>query len=396
MTDHNPLDPKTAENGTPTTPDPETATAENVTPTTAGNDDFMMRLAAANPVAGWDLPSAQDPSAQKILETAMNQHTPQQTTPQDTGSNESYTDHYQRTHVPLAEYQAPAGAESVAPAPPIQPLGAEALPARPRRTRSRGMLVGAAAAVLLLFGGLLVFSPDTTPSAVATVRSAAAAAADADTGRIETTFSASGTDGTEAGSVSGSFEAYYSGSDIAFTVNVDAIEGVDELGEIPVSEVRLIDDVVYINGDGQWMAIDTDGLLGQMVTDFVDPRSVLETVQEITEATEIGSATVDGVETTQYQSVIDLADESLTESGWLGFEGAGLDAEGEITVDLYVDDNGLLRQLDIGGDLRDTADAGENGTFTVTTRFFDVGSDITVEAPENVEVFDPLQGLLGE
>ena len=48
--------------------------------------------------------------------------------------------------------------------------------------------------VLLLVGGLLVFSPDSTPSAVATVHSAAAATAGADTGRISTTFALQGHD----------------------------------------------------------------------------------------------------------------------------------------------------------------------------------------------------------
>lgn len=385
----------------PTQPNPEHINpnphdAENLSAT--DNDDFMLRLAAANPVAGWDLPSASDPSAQQILENAMKFETPLNSenplnseTPATSaiGSTESYTDHYQRTHVPLADYDGPTPQAPAAPTPMIAERPAPAA----ARGRSRLMLVSAAAAVLLLFGGLLVFSPDTTPSAVATVHSAAAAAADADSGRIETTFSASGTDGEENGSVEGTFQAAYAGSDIAFTVDVDAIEGAEEFGELPVSEVRLIDDVIYVYEGDRWLALDTDGLLGQMVTDFVDPRSVLQTIQEITETTEIGSATVDGVTTTQYQSVIDLADETLTESGWLGFEGAGIDAEGEITVDLFVDEAGVLRQFDLSGDLQDTEGAGETGTFAVTTRFFDIGSDITVETPADAEVFNPLEGL---
>lgn len=313
----------------------------------------------------------------------------------NTNSNpiESYTDHYRQNHVPVAEYQAPdAGRARAEQTAPVQDLTSPtAIQRAPRR--SRGMLVGAAAAVLLLFGGLLVFSPDNTPSAVATVRSAAAAALDADSGRIETTFTASGTDGVESGSIEGSFEAYYSGDDIAFTVDVTGDEAGGELGEIPIEEVRLIDGVVYINEGTEWLAVDTDGLLGEMVTDFVDPRTVLETVQEVTEATEVGSATIDGVDTTHFQSVIDLADETLAESGWLGFEGADIDANGEVTVDLYVDDAGILRQLDIGGDVADIEDAGETGTFSVTTRFFDLGSDVTVEAPADVEIFDPLSML---
>jgi hypothetical protein len=367
MTDQTPVDPTEHKTGQGPAPD---------------NDDFMIRLAAANPVAGWDLPSAKDPSAQNILENAMST--------ENTTESESYTDHYQRTHVPLADYDGPAAQVPAATATPMIP--ATPAPAA-AKGRSRLMLVSAAAAVLILFGGLLVFSPDTTPSAVATVHSAAAAAADADSGRIETTFSAEGTDGEESGSLEGSFQAAYSGSDIGFTVDVDAIEGAEEFGELPVSEVRLVDDVLYVNEGEQWLALDTEGLLGQMVSDFVDPRSVLETIQEITETTEIGSATIDGVQTTQYQSIIDLADETLSESGWLGFEGASIDADGEITVDLFVDEDGMLRQFNLSGDMEDSEGSGETGSFTVTTRFFDIGTDITVEAPADVEVFNPLEGL---
>ena len=358
-----------------------------------------MQLSAANPLDEADLPSADDPSAQQILENLMSTaHTGAGPEPASTADDsiESYTDHYRRTHVPVAAQQEQVAATAPQTVPSLTDRPAE--PSARRVGRSRGMLVGAAAAVLLLFGGLLVFAPDTTPSAVATVHSAAAAAAEADTGRIETTFAAAGTDGEDRGEVAGSFDAYYDGDDIAFSVNVAAFDGPEAFGargmdELPVEEVRLIDGIVYINEGEEWFAIDTDGLLGQMVNDFVDPRSVLQTIQEVTETTEIGPATIDGVDTTQYQSVIDLADESLTESGWLGFEGAGIDAEGEITVDLFVDDAGVLRQFDIVGDLQDPAGSGDNGTFNVSTRFYDIGSDITVDVPADVEVFDPMAEL---
>ena len=123
-----------------------------------------------------------------------------------------------------------------------------------------------------------------------------------------------------------------------------------------------------------------------MVSDFVDPRSVLGKVQELTETTEVGRETVDGVDVTRFRSVVDLQDETLADSGWLPTDGAPIDAEGVITVDLLVDDGGVLRLMEIGGDLRETVGAdGTAGTgtavFTVSTRFHDLGADIEIEAP---------------
>ncbi|MEM7275966.1 MAG: hypothetical protein AAF547_23015 [Actinomycetota bacterium] len=351
--------------------------------------ELLRRLTAADPAAGNPLPSAFDPRAQEILEYAMSTDTPDLAgTPAPTGPPTIPTNG--PITIPSAVERATGSGIEMIDAKPAAITG---------RPRGRGLLLASAAAVLLLIGGLLVFLPENTPSAVATVHSAAAAAADADTGRIETTVAVTGTDGVESGTIDASFLAAYAGDDLSVTVDLaaggaaaeefDALAMAQELA----NELVLVDDVVYINLDGQWLSVDTDGLLGQMVTDIVDPRSVLETVQGLTEATEVGSATIDGVDTTHFQSVIDLADESLNATGWLGFEGAPIDTEGEVTVDLYVDDAGLLRQMDLSGDVQDTGAGGENGTFEVSTRFFDIGADITVEAPADAQPFDPMADL---
>ncbi len=272
---------------------------------------------------------------------------------------------------------------------------------KPRRTsfmRSRATLASAAAAVLLLVGGLLVFSPDNTPSAVAAVHSAAAAA-DSDSGRISTTFGFVGShdeDGEVSNELhSGRFDAEFSGSDIAFSFQADesvSDSGFDA-GDLPISEGRLVDDVLYFHDGSVWRSIDTDGMLGSLVSDFVDPRVVLEKVQELTEAVEVGQTTIDGQDVTHYQSVVDLGDESLSQSGWLGFEAGSFDGEGEVTVDMYVADNDILARLDLSGDVQEGADS---GTFEVSMRFTDIGSDITVEAPADVVELNLLDGLLDE
>ncbi len=343
-------------------------------------DDLIQQLAAANPVDRQSIPAADEPAAQSLLENIMNQSSPD--------------------HVPHGPPTAPAPLEAQSVDGQTYDDVRDGVRAQPITKRSllrgRGMLVGAAAAVLLLVGGLLVFSPDSTPSAVATVHSAAAAAADADTGRISTTFALNGEKDGEAEQFEGRFDAAYAGSNVMFSVQIDQQPGDFALGELPFTDARLVDDVLYVDTGGQWLAVDTEGFLGDMVVQFIDPRVVLETVQELTDATEVGSATINGVETTHYQSVVDLGDETLAQSGWMAFEGVSIEAEGEVTVDLYVGADGVLSQLDLSGDVQDAADSGDSGTFNVSMGFSDIGSDITVEAPADALVVSPLEGLLQE
>lgn len=356
------------------------------------NDELLNQLASADPVDRSDLPRAEDPSAQQLLENAMNQH-------------ENQNQDGRRAVSPIAA----AGDENPYAWPPTDspatsPVTATgtsgAIELEDRRSRRNPlMLLTAAAAVLLLVGGLLVFSPDNTPPAVAAVHSAAATTADADSARVSTTWVLEGTDGAEAQNLVGRFDAAYSGDDVMFNVQIDEQNISDIPEELPVTEGRLVDDVFYVDFEGQWFAMDTDGLIGSTFTDFtdfIDPRSVLDTIRSLTDSTEVGTATVDGVETTHYQSVVDLGDDSLVKSGWMAFDGLEVDTEGEVTVDLYVDADGVLRQFDLNGNVEDTTGSGESGTFDISTRFHDIGSDITVEAPADVDVIDPLQGLFGE
>ena len=358
---------------------------------TEPTDDLFEHLAAADPVAGQQLPSADDPSAQQLLENAMNRNTVNQNNLNQDG---------QRTISPIAA----AGDENpyawpltdASAASPSTAAGVSATGPEGRSRRNPLMLLSAAAAVLLLVGGLLVFSPDNTPSAVATVHSAAASTADADSARVTTTWVLDGTDGTEDQNLIGQFDAAYSGDDMMFSVQIDEQNISEFPDELPLTEGRLVDDTLYVDFDGQWFAIDTEGLIGETFADIADPRVVLDTVQGLTETEEVGSATIDGVETTHYQSVIDLGEDSLVKSGWLAFDGLDVDTDGEVTIDLYVDGDGVLRQFDLTGDVQDTSGSGESGTFDVSTRFYDIGADITVEAPPDVETVDPLQGLFGE
>lgn len=339
---------------------------------TEPNDDLMNRLAAADPIDHRSLPSPDAPEARQLLENAMNANPP-------------------------IDQPDPAAADPAA-ADPVRILELPDVPGLDRysgRGRSRALLVGAAAAVVLLVAGFLVFAPDNATPALAAVHSAAQATADADTGRVTTTFSLNGTDGTESEQIAGRLEASFASADIAFSVEIDETVGTSGLGDFPVTDARLVDGVFYASDGTQWYSVDTGGFIGQTLVDVVDPRSVLATVQDLLETEEIDTAVVDGVSTTHYRSVVDLGDDTLAESGWLALQGADVDVEGSVTVDLYVDDDGLLRQLDIAGDLQEPDDGAGTAMFIVSTSFFDIGADVTVDAPADAIEINPLEGFDG-
>jgi len=349
------------------------------------DDPFLRRLAAADPVDPATLPSAGDPAARHLLDDILAAH------PIPTPAGE-----------PLAGAPTAGAAAGGA---TVEVLELDRSPGTRRGLgRGRTLLVASAAAVLLLVGAVAVLAPDSTPSALAEVQGAAVATADADSGRIESTFTLdyeglADAAGPGEGTLTGDFEAAYNGSDLGFSLRLGELPpeiGAEMVEGMPsVEDVRLVDDVIYVQQGGQWMAIDTDGLLGEMVARFIDPRTVLDTVQSLTETTEIGPAEIDGLDTTHYRSMVDLGDEPLAQSGWLAFDGVGVEADGEVTIDLFVDGDGVLRRFDLTGDVRDPAGGG-SGTFEVTTAFTDIGGDIRIEAPQGAVPFNPMEDLLGD
>lgn len=321
---------------------------------TEPTDDLLARLEAADPVEASTLPNADDPGAQQVLSGILDDSRPVVELPQVAGLNRYGRD--------------------------------------PRRWRTSLM---AAAAVFILVAGFVLFSPDNTTPALAAVHQAARTTAEVDSGRVSTIFTLEGTDGTSSETVSGELQGSFSGADVAFEVNFE--EGLEDdlvgndVGLPSTVEGRMIDGILYGYDGGQWYSVDTGGLIGQQLVDFIDPRSVLETVEELIETEEVGPATVNGVATTQYRSIVDLGGDSLAGSGWLALQQVDIEADGEIIVDLYVDGDGVLRQFDITGDVQ--APEGEEGaaTFLVQTTFFDLGADISIEAPaaEDIsELFD--------
>ena len=255
------------------------------------------------------------------------------------------------------------------------------------------VLAAVAAALILLVGAVVVLAPGSSQPALATVTSAADQTAAVNSGRVTTTFSAVGQDGADTENLSGTLSAVFNGEGVAVSVDIDPSSSVatsDEFAELSQAETRMVDGQVFITGDGEeWVSIEAPEFVRSALVELTDLRTVLARVTELVEVDEVGSSSIDGVSVTHYQSVIDLADESLAESGWLpGLDGpqaqaVDIQAEGLVTIDLYVDDDGLMRRIGATGAAK-PGDPGIEGSidFVITTDFTDLGTDITIEAPD--------------
>ncbi len=345
------------------------------TPTSdPSNDEFFARLTAADPVDRATLPSADAPAATQLLDQIL--------------------------ATPAGEPSRP-GEPIVTSAPGPGSVSAPTSWTRRLVSRGRGSLVAVAAAVLILVGAVAVLAPDNTPAALAEVHNAAAVTADADRGRIVTEFSVDYADAEFSDQAGGQIDVIHDGGDLGISVRLADVP--EELGSEPgidailpaLDDVRLVDDVAYIQQGDQWIAVDTGGLLGDLVVEYVDPRNVLDTIQDLTETTEVGPVDIDGVATTQYRSVIDLGDETLAQSGWMTFDGMDTEADGEVTVDLYIDEAGALHRFDLTGDLEPTDGTDGSATFEIVTTFAGLDDDVSIEAPEGAEIFDPLADGFG-
>ena len=334
------------------------------------NDDLMHRLRAADPVDSETLPSAGDQPAQNLLDAIMID-THHEAAAE---SSDGFLDEPAVMHATLPEINR------------IRSQG---------RGRRWGVLAAAAAVVMILVAGVATFLPDNTPSALAAVHSAATATADSSSGEIAVTFSLEAVDGSVSEQVAGDLNATFDEADLAVSVNLSDQPSTFGDGVPSSVESRLVDGKLYINDGNQWFVIEAPAGLAATVIEFVDPRAVLSKIEDLVEAEEVGPATTDGVATTHYRSVVDLGDATLGESQWLPAEAVDIDAEGEVTVDLFIDEDGLLRQFVLSGDAHEPQgdDSGtDEARFEVTTTFSNLGADLTVEAPVDAIPIDEALG----
>ncbi len=335
---------------------------------TAG-DPLLQRLGAHDPVAGGELDGPESDRAQAILARVSSRPG-------------EFSPYHQPDSRPMVD---PAGADRRQPA------------------RRWPLVAAVAAAVALLIGAVATLAPSNAEPAVAAVQAAADDTAGAETGRVVTTFELDGRSEDESGTLAGAVTTEFAGDDLAVSIDIDETRSTEiparEVAELEQARTRLVDGVLYVAPDGtQWFGIQAPAMVSDGIARLTDTRTMLDQIKTLVEVEEVGSAGVDGTDTTHYRSEIDLDDQSLAESGWLPGEGAiDVEAEGVIEIDLYVDNDGLMRRIALSGDVSPTDPTIDGAaTFTVTTDFVDLGSDITIEAPEGAEMQEFGPGRFGD
>ncbi len=152
-----------------------------------------------------------------------------------------------------------------------------------------------------------------------------------------------------------------------------------------------------------WIRTDGRGTGGSQGLDFMqfqqftgtDPRKMLDFLQAVSgEIDVLGMEELRGVETTHYRATIDPLDyaklappDKQQELGSLLERMASQPGLGEIPVDIWVDEGGLVRKLamEISATEAGTSGAGE---VSLAFELYDYGDDVEIDLPPASEVVD--------
>ncbi len=187
-------------------------------------------------------------------------------------------------------------------------------------------------------------------------------------------------------------------------------------------EFRLVDDVMYLKsskggllpgvGDGEWVKLPVDEVQAEganiagLDPTMADPREQLKQMLDTDDVREVGTETVDGVETTHYRASISpegtgtvTEKKSSSHSNELSRQleeqlensiRSSMGLSQPVTVDAWVDSEYRARKLQMTLPFL--------GEATMTMKFTDFGSDVDVAAPagaEEIDLGDVTGGALG-
>jgi hypothetical protein len=222
--------------------------------------------------------------------------------------------------------------------------------------------------------------------------------------QLDASFTVSGT------SASFSAEGVFDGDEGELTMDMGDLLGQAGLPGGPMKVISTKEDgevVLYMQmpalagfvpGGKPWLklnmqdAMEAQGVGGSARDLFgassQNPAEALELLKKVADVTEVGSETIDGVETTRYSAVVDV-EEALEQAGAPPEALAAVSSSGlstTVPVDVWVgEDDGYVRRMTI------TYDANVSGqafSGKVTMTLTDWGTDVSVEAPPADEVFD--------
>ncbi len=180
-------------------------------------------------------------------------------------------------------------------------------------------------------------------------------------------------------------------------------EFADLFGEM---EVRTIDGLSYVRfplftmllGSGTaWVSSPADE--GEDLTgDFTfthpgNPAEILDSLEEVdAEVTELGSETVNGVQTTRYRVIFDSSElyAQATPEELAELEDQGLIPNGTFPVDMWISGEGLIVRyvMDIDGTAISSSPGDEFERMVVTYDLFDINQPVQIVPPDPSEVTD--------
>lgn len=194
--------------------------------------------------------------------------------------------------------------------------------------------------------------------------------------------------------------SYRGGADPAMRITLGDASGED--AQPGTMEQILVDGVMYMRftgpdiampaADDKWMKLPLGDLgsgLGELLSGsaMADPREQLELLLSAGEVREVGTETIDGVDTTHYAGDLttdELADSEMSKPfrDLLREDLQHTGGDRPMELDLWVDAEDRPRRLVMA-----MPDSGAE-EMTVRVDFRDFGKDVQVEAPPAEEVFD--------
>lgn len=149
-------------------------------------------------------------------------------------------------------------------------------------------------------------------------------------------------------------------------------------GDFPADDLIIVGKTWYMQlQGGKWMKLpgDDSNDLAEM-----DPRAILRDLQDAAaEVSVVGTERVRDVDTTHYHFVVDAKKAALSPA----------DGSATAPVDVWIDEDGLVRRLRVSDD--PSADA--PGRYAV--EFFDFGAPLDIEPPPADEIADATDGDTG-
>lgn len=170
----------------------------------------------------------------------------------------------------------------------------------------------------------------------------------------------------------------------------------------PIVYVHLPPELGLLSAGKTWAKMDIEKLgqqegfnVGQLMqAGASDPSQGLDFLRGVSDVEAVGDEDVRGVATTHYTGVVDLHDRGAEDPDLKTELDKFLDQSGtsRIPVEIWIDDDGFVRRM------QQTLESNGSGfqvSSTMTTEFYDFGTDVTVEEPPADEVAD-FSELMGQ